>query len=134
MVMLITRINAIAKREGFLIEVFRKMKGGGQRHFLNSSNGHLGPYNFHRKLKDTKTVNDWKKERFEPSYLKQQLIRNILILKRYFVSVSVTMRVRMYDITMSVLVGVFVRVLVRMQMLVRVRASFLMVVIMFFVA
>ena len=44
----------------------------GQRHFLNSSNGHLGPYNFHRKLKDTKTVNDWKKERFEPTYLKQQ--------------------------------------------------------------
>ena len=47
-----------------------------------------------------------------------------------FVSVSVTMRVRMYDITMSVLVGVFVRVLVRMQMLVRV--SFLMGVIMLF--
>jgi len=49
-----------------------------------------------------------------------------------FVSVSVTMRVRMYDITMSVLVGAFMRVLVRMQMLVRVHASFLMVVIMLF--
>jgi hypothetical protein len=49
-----------------------------------------------------------------------------------FVNVSVTMRVRMYDITMSVLVGVFVRVLVRMQMLVRVRVSFLMDVIVLF--
>jgi hypothetical protein len=68
MVMLITRINAIARREGFLIDVYRKLKGGKKRPFLNSSNGHLGPYNFHRKLKDAKTVNDWKKERFEPSY------------------------------------------------------------------
>ena len=45
-----------------------KIKGGRKRHFLNQSNGHLGPYNLHRKLKDTKTVSEWKKERFEPIY------------------------------------------------------------------
>ncbi len=68
MVMLITRVNEIAKREGFLIEVFGRTAKRKKRPYLNKTNGLLGDYDFKRKLKDSKTVSDWKKERFEPTY------------------------------------------------------------------
>jgi hypothetical protein len=67
-VMLITRMHEIAQREGFEIEVFRPVKKGVPRYILVKTNGVLGPYPFARKLKDTKSVKDWKKERFEPTY------------------------------------------------------------------
>jgi hypothetical protein len=68
MVMLATRINEIAKREGFLIEVYRKTGKGTPRYILGRKNGVLGSYPFKKKLKDNKTVHDWKKERFEPAF------------------------------------------------------------------
>jgi hypothetical protein len=49
-----------------------------------------------------------------------------------FVSVGVAMWVRMHDVTMPVLVGMFVRMLVRMPMLVKVRVSFAVIVIVLF--
>lgn len=68
MVMLITRMHEIANREGFEIEVFKPVTKGVPRYLLTRKNGVLGPYPFRRKLKDTKSVSDWKKERFEPTY------------------------------------------------------------------
>jgi hypothetical protein len=68
MVMLSTRINEIAKRERFLIEVYRKVGRTTPRYVLGRTNGVLGAYPFRKRLKDSKTVHDWKKERFEPKY------------------------------------------------------------------
>jgi hypothetical protein len=67
MVMLLTRMHEIKDREGFEIEVFRKTKKG-RRPILNRENGVLGPYPYRKKLKDSKTVNDWKNERFKRAY------------------------------------------------------------------
>lgn len=66
MVMLLTRMRQIANREGFEIEVFRKSRH--RRPLLVHKNGVIGPYPFAKKLKETKTVNDWKTERFEKAY------------------------------------------------------------------
>lgn len=54
----------VPDREGFEIEVTRKGKPLKNLH----KNGVLGPYPFKRKLRDTKSVDEWKKERFEPTY------------------------------------------------------------------
>jgi hypothetical protein len=66
MVMLLTRMHEIANREGFEIEV--TTKSARTRRLLVRRNGVLGPYPFKRKLRDSKSVNDWKKERFEATY------------------------------------------------------------------
>lgn len=67
MVMLLTRMHEIASREGFQIEVFRKTKKR-RRPLLVRANGVLGPYPYTKKLKDSKTANDWKNERFKTTY------------------------------------------------------------------
>ena len=61
MVMLITRMHEIADREGFEIEVTRKGK------VLKNlrRNGVLNAYPSKRKLGGAKTVDHWKRERFE---------------------------------------------------------------------
>lgn len=61
MVMLITRMHEIADREGFEIEVTRKGK------VLKNlrRNGVLNAYPSKRRLGGTKTVDHWKRERFE---------------------------------------------------------------------
>ena len=64
MVMLLTRMHEIANREGFEIEVTRR-----GRVLTNlRRNGLLGAYPFRRKLGGTKTVGQWKRERFESTY------------------------------------------------------------------
>ena len=60
-----TRVRAIANREGF--DLIAKSKRTGNP-IKVAKNGVLGPYPFNKKLKDSKTVNDFKRERFENSY------------------------------------------------------------------
>jgi hypothetical protein len=64
MTMLMTRIEEIFTREGFMIEV---TKGGKPLANLKKE-GILGPYEFRRKLGANKTVQEWKTDRFEKSY------------------------------------------------------------------
>jgi hypothetical protein len=54
MVMLATRINEIAKREGFLIDVYWRTGKGVLRYIVGRKNGVLGAYPFKKKLKDNK--------------------------------------------------------------------------------
>lgn len=63
MTTVLTRVIEIFNRERFDIIVTRKGKPINTR-----SNGMLGPYPFKRKLKDSATVNDWRRDRFEASY------------------------------------------------------------------
>lgn len=64
MTMLMTRVEEIFTREGFMIEVTRNGKA-----LKNlKKEGVLGPYKFRRKLGATKTVQEWKTDRFEHSY------------------------------------------------------------------
>jgi hypothetical protein len=63
MVMVLTRIDEIYRREGFMIEVTRS-----GRPVLNRKNGVLKGYTYGRKLKDSATVNDWIRDRFEQTY------------------------------------------------------------------
>jgi hypothetical protein len=64
MTMLLTRMREIADREGFEIEVTRNGKPLVRLH----KDGVLGPYPFKRKLGANKTVDQWKKDRFEATY------------------------------------------------------------------
>ena len=58
-----TRTRRIADTEGFEITV--RQNG---RVVDPTENGVLGPYPFQKALKHTKTVSDWKRDRFEASY------------------------------------------------------------------
>jgi len=60
-VMLLTRLDEIFRREGFMVEVTRNGKSLKDLR----RNGVLNPYEFKRKLKDSKTVREWIEERFE---------------------------------------------------------------------
>lgn len=58
-----TRARTIAELEGFDIIVTK------DNHVVDTTlNGILGPYSYDRKLKHTKTVADFKNERFEATY------------------------------------------------------------------
>lgn len=59
-----TRVRAISDLEGFDIQV--KTLAGAS--VPPTNNGTLGQYPFEKKLKGTKTVADWRKERFERTY------------------------------------------------------------------
>lgn len=60
-----TRAREISDKEGF--DIIVKNKKG--RVVKPTKNGILnGSYRFEKKLKGTKTVQDWKKERFETTY------------------------------------------------------------------
>jgi hypothetical protein len=63
MVTVATRVRGISDREGFDIVVKHNKKAVDVK-----KNGLLGAYDYKKKLKATKTVNEWKKERFEVSY------------------------------------------------------------------
>lgn len=58
-----TRVREISDKEGFDITVKRSGKPISLRR-----NGVLKPYPFRRKLKDSATVEDWRRERFEATY------------------------------------------------------------------
>lgn len=58
-----TRVREIGDKEGFDIIV---TKGG--RAVQPTKNGLMGKYDFDKKLKSSKTVNSWRKERFEKIY------------------------------------------------------------------
>lgn len=58
-----TRVRRIAEIEGFEITV--RQNGST---ISPTQNGILGDYPFQKMLKHTKTVADWKRERFESSY------------------------------------------------------------------
>ncbi len=64
MTMLLTRMREIAEREGFEIEVSRNGKPLVNLH----RDGVLGPYSYRRKLGANKTVDQWKRDRFEATY------------------------------------------------------------------
>jgi hypothetical protein len=62
--MVLTRLQEIAKKEGFNIWNVK-------RHGKNvrvTSNTIMGRYTFHKKMKGAKTVNSWIKERFQACY------------------------------------------------------------------
>jgi hypothetical protein len=63
MVTVATRVRTIADREKFDIVVTKAGKP-----VKVTKNGVLGKYPYDKRLKDSKTVSDWKKERFETSY------------------------------------------------------------------
>jgi len=64
MTMVLTRIKEIADREGF--EIWDIRRNG--RIVRVTNNGIMGPYQYARKMKGTKTVNEWLNERFRPTY------------------------------------------------------------------
>jgi hypothetical protein len=64
MTMLMTRVEEIFTREGFMIEVTRNGKPLKDL----KKEGVLGPFQFDRKLAGSKSVQDWKTDRFEKCY------------------------------------------------------------------
>ncbi len=63
MVTVQTRARQVAQIEGFDVTVTRNGKA-----IEPSENGILGSYPFDRKLTGSKTVADWKRDRFEKTY------------------------------------------------------------------
>jgi hypothetical protein len=63
MTMVVTRQREISDKEGFDIVVIRDGDP-----VEATENGLMGRYDFEKKLKGSKTVNEWRKERFETSY------------------------------------------------------------------
>jgi hypothetical protein len=63
MTTILTRVREIAEKEGFDIVVTR----GGKR-IDSTENGVMGKYDFDKKLKGSKTVSEWIKERFERTF------------------------------------------------------------------
>ncbi|PZU71436.1 MAG: hypothetical protein DI531_15915 [Brevundimonas sp.] len=65
MVTVATRITKIHIVEGFDIEVRNRKTG---KKISESRQGVMGPYDFKARLADKKTVGDWMRCRFEPSF------------------------------------------------------------------
>jgi hypothetical protein len=65
MTTVMTRVREICDKEGFDIKVIRKAT---KKPINVTRNGVMGKYDYDKRLKGTKTVNSWKRDRFDKSY------------------------------------------------------------------